>query len=122
MDGLFSVVIRQLAFQAPMIIVCAVGLVLAVIWFQRAPLPFALMGVATFLLLVMTLTQPIAQARLEAWHREDRGGHELDEFAFKLLIIGLFSNVVRAAAVGLLVWAVSLTALPIGQKNSNPTR
>jgi hypothetical protein len=108
----------RIFFDAPLILTCISGLVLAILLFQRAPLPFLLTSIALGILLFTAVAWPIAHAYLAA-RVGDSLNHE--QFALRSAVLVVFKSIAQATAVGLLIGAVSAAVLKRGTKILNPT-
>jgi hypothetical protein len=111
MDDIFIPFLIQLLGQAPVLLAYLVGLVLALVFYQRCPRPALLTLIALALLLVTTLVQSflfIYSVRA----RDDFGWND-EQFGWWLSATGLMGSVIRAAAFGLM-----LTAVFIGRKEA----
>src|SRR5215212_1353951 len=97
----FGVFLGQLLTQTPVLLVYLVGLILAAVWWRRAPAAamLALAGCGILLLTTIGVTwlqNQIMQSRMSS-------GTPATTYAQQMLWIGVASSIIRAFATGLLV-------------------
>jgi hypothetical protein len=96
--------VTQLTAQIPTLLVYVTGLIFALVYWRRCPVPSALVFAGTVMLLVVALLQPLltqylVQARAElSWPAQTLG--------WVLSAVTLGSSVLRAVALGLILTAV----------------
>ncbi len=102
--------LMQVVAHAPVLLVCLVGMILAPVCWRRGPLPSLLVLVACGLILAVSVAQPfittyLVHARAEMdWSRVRMG---------QLLgAVGIGTNLVFAAGLGMLVAAAFLPRKP----------
>jgi hypothetical protein len=98
-----SSVFMQLASQTPMFLAYLVAMVLAIVYWQRCPMPSLLTLIASGLLLGLALGQTVLTSYLIHFQSDMGGGAGIGS---TLTMIGLAGNVLRALAFGLLLAAV----------------
>lgn len=104
MDNIFIQFLMQLPVQAPALLAYLVGMVLALVLYQRCPRPATLTFIGTGLLLITTLVQSFLFIYL--FRIRDDFGWSHQQVSWMLSASGLFASVVRAAAFGLILTAV----------------
>lgn len=104
MKDFLTLFLTQLAIASPQLLVCFVGLILAVMFWSRSPLACMLTVVALLLMSLSLAGVPllnnyfITQARSGSMSMEQRG--------WVLSSINTVASLLRAVALGLLLWAV----------------
>jgi hypothetical protein len=111
MELTLSVFLSQLLSQSPILLAYLVGVILAVVFRRRCPLPARLTLAAMLLLLLSTLVQLFVFAYLMQ-ARLDRGW-SIEQSGWFMAVNGLIGTLIRVAAFGLL-----LTAVFIGRKRA----
>jgi hypothetical protein len=108
-----SHIISQLQFQAPVLVVYFVAIVLSIVFFRRAPLP-ALLTIAGILTLV---TVSIAVAGIQGYVIQSQltQGRTNADRAAQMNMIGLVGSFGRAFGAALLVAAIF-----VGRKRHEP--
>jgi xanthosine utilization system XapX-like protein len=98
--------LMQLLWQAPVLIVYLIGLILALIFLSRCPTPSVLVLVAIVVLLLMTGIHPFVTQYF--FHASNKMGWSHEKLSWILSAIGLTSSFFHAAALGLLIAAAFL--------------
>jgi len=89
-----------LLIQVPLMLVMIAGIGLALARWQRHPRVSALLVIALVLQLASTLSQPILQGILLS------SGRSVSEMSGVFAILGIFSSLLHAVLLGLILWAV----------------
>lgn len=112
----------MLVMQLPLILVYAVGMLIALVRLQRNSRPATFVLVACVLLLASSLISPLAQT----WAINNRSGSSVASIGQVLTVVNLVLGLVRAAAFVLLLFAAFVgrkdpdavyAAFPVGQAN-----
>jgi hypothetical protein len=103
--------LTQLAWQAPVLLVYLAGMILALVFWRRFPVPCLLMLIATVLLLVATLAERFIFNYI--FSSKDVWGWDHENLAVILSAVGLTGNFLHAIGLGLL-----LTAGLVGRKST----
>jgi hypothetical protein len=93
----------QLLGQVPTLLVYIVGIVLALVFWRRAPIPCGLTLLALGILLFTTLGQTFLTFYMI---HSMRGAGNPESFGWMMFVIGIASAILRAGAVALLLAAV----------------
>lgn len=91
--------LSQLGYQSPGLVVCAVGVVLGLMWLRRSPLPAILALIGCGLMVVTSLGVAVVQALLF-----DRRANDI-EFTRAMTAVAVLGSAGRAVGLGLLVAA-----------------
>jgi hypothetical protein len=95
--------LTQLAAQGPLLLVYVGGIIVSIIFWRRAPRAAMLTVIASAILLATALAYP----PIQSWVISNRGATgSAASIGQSLMMISMMFNFVRAAALGLLVWAV----------------
>lgn len=102
MTSMTMILFSQLVMSAPMLLVYVGGMVLAALWWRRAPraAAFAMTG------LVLMLFVTIGSTAVHAYFVTNRAAATSATFGMTLSVIGLASGILRAVGMGLVVAAV----------------
>jgi hypothetical protein len=84
---------------APMILVYIAGIIVALIYWGRAPKACGLVLSAMLIFFFSSIAQPVLQTRMIL----QRGSPS--SLGQTLMVMAMFFNVIRAAAMALLIWA-----------------
>ena len=104
MDGFITSTLTQLAGQLPLMLVCLVGLVLALIFFRRLRGPSICTFIGAGLLLLTTIVTTFVQNYLIFFRDEmSLGQANLSQI---LMVLAILSNILRAVALALILSAV----------------
>lgn len=106
MEKIISLSLSQLAYQAPLLLIYLVGMVLGLMFWRRYPGPSMLTLISTGILLSVSVIQIVATQYLFQAHIEM--GWETKRFSWMVSAIGLTGSLLRALAIGLLLAAVFL--------------
>jgi hypothetical protein len=104
MDDAVTMFFKQLAHGAPVLLVYVVGLILALVFWRRCPLPCALALIGTGLLLVATLAQMLVFVYLVRGQLS-RGWSQV-QFSWMLSANAFAGGFFRAVGFGLVLAAV----------------
>jgi len=112
MNSIFIPFLMQLLLQAPALLACVAGIVVALVFWQRCPRSamFALTGMA--LLLVATLAQQFLSFYIITLVRQGHWG--MQQIGWLVGVNTIIWSVIRAAAYGLLLTAVFMNRKAIG--------
>ena len=104
MNSSMSPYLSMFLASAPLLIAYLVALTMALVYWSQHPLPSALVLAASIILLVTTIVQPIVQQQLFSMRTSN--GWSTQQYAQWISLIGMGFSLFRAAAFGLMVWAV----------------
>jgi hypothetical protein len=104
MNNIIIPCLTQLLAQSPVLLVYLIGLILALVFWQRCPIPSLLVLVASVLLLLVAVTQTCVTQYLIQARTEMGWTHEKLGWVFSA--VGLTGSCLRAAALGLFLAAV----------------
>lgn len=99
-----AIMLQQLLFQAPMLLVYLVGFVLAMVYLKKARVPAILTMLATGALLLVAVATAAAQSYLIG--SQMAAGGSAAQIGRWMAIMGISASVIRAVAMALLVAAV----------------
>jgi len=104
--------LRQLGWQLPVLLVCAIGVVLALLFWRRCPAAAALALIGVGLLLLAAFGQAAAAALIASLARSSMSGG-----GYRWVMYGsaMAGSVLRAAAVGCLLAAALIGRKPRGE-------
>jgi len=107
--------VSQLAYRIPTLLACALGFVLALIYFRKCRLPALLTILAVCLMAAASLGTAFAQTLLMQAHANRAGNQDVAQYAQMMGIVGVLGAVVDAGSVGLLLIAVF-----VGRRGNEP--
>ena len=104
MDRTSDVLLAQILIQVPILFVSSVGVILAVVFWSRAPRPCLLTLIAMALLLIATVSILCIQGY--ANHAQSEHYWDIAQYSQIMSATAILGSVVRAVAVALLLGAV----------------
>jgi hypothetical protein len=104
MQGFITSTLTQLASQLPTMLVCLVGLVLALMFFKRIRRPSICTFIGAGLLLLTTIVTTFVQNYLIFFRDEMSLGQ--GQLSPILMVLAILSNILRAVALALILSAV----------------
>ena len=100
MNGSF--LIQQLAYSGPVIVVYLVGLVLAVIFIKKYPVP----AILTLLAIIILLGNIFGIAFAQAYFIRARLGGSMASYSTMMSVVSIIGSIMRALGAALLLAAV----------------
>ena len=101
-----KVLVQQLSYRIPVMLVCAFGFVLVLIYLRRCRLPAILTMIATGVMAATSLGTVLCLILLMQTQRAGGAGQDVVQYAQWMGLANVLSFIVHAAAIALLVIAV----------------
>ena len=106
-----SFLLHAVGMQIPVLAACVVGIILAIVFFQRSPAAMIFCMIGLLLLMLTTVGTALAQSALiQSQYEADIISRQ--SFATMMTAIGIGGNCLRALATALLVAAVFIGRNP----------